>query len=45
MSDYDDYIIERQDELGYLGNLFGVDSDWDDLTEEDLAELHGMKVA
>ena len=45
MFDFDPYIIERQDEAELLKDLFGDPTDWDDLTEEDIEDITGVKVA
>ena len=45
MDNFDEFITERQDELVYLADLFGDKDYWNDLSDEEMSEVFGRKVA
>ena len=45
MDNFDEFITERQDEIDYLADLFGGKDCWNDLSDEEMSEVFGHKVA
>ena len=43
--EFDSFLIDRQDEAELLNDLYGEKIDWSSLTEEDIEDITGVKVA
>lgn len=45
MDNFDEFITEQYDELDYLAELFGERDGWNDISDEEMSEVFGSKVA